>query len=613
MEREKSAMNKLELLAPAKDKECGIAAIDCGADAVYIGASKFGARENAGNDLEDIAELVEYAHKYWAKVYVTVNTLLYNSEIPAALDLISKLHEIKIDGLVIQDTGLLECDLPPIPIIASTQMHNNTPERIKFLERVGIKRAILARELTLPEIKAIRKQTSIELEFFIHGAICVCYSGQCYLSYALGGRSGNRGQCAQPCRKLYDLLDAEGRIVAGKRHLLSIQDLNLSSHISDLVDAGIRSFKIEGRLKDRSYVSNIVAFYREKIDDVLASRKLSKASSGTSISDFVPDPNKTFNRGYTTYFLNGRNEKIGSTKTPKMVGEPIGKVSFADGRCASIDTSIALHPGDGICYFNSNGELKGTVINAVNGTVITPDKIQGIRPGVMIYRNHDHEFLANLAKTRTCRTISISMKLSDIDGGFALTAKDEDGNVAEITHLCEKVKAEKPDQALENIRKQLAKTGGSIFECSGVRIETREAPFMPMSVLNSIRREVLEKLVILRDQSRPIDEASIVKNNFPFPEKQLYYRGNVLNDMAEEFYKRHGVESIERGAESGLNLRGRKVMTTRYCIKHQLGLCTKHGSSSRIAEPLTLIDEERNRLELRFDCARCEMEVYLSK
>lgn len=606
-------MNKIELLAPAKDAEGGIAAINCGADAVYIGASKFGARESAGNELEDIATLVEHAHKYWAKVYVTVNTLLRDSEIPEALELIARLYDLGVDGLIIQDTGLLECDLPPIPIIASTQMFINTPEKAAFIEKLGVKRAILPRELDLKQIDAIHKSTNMELEFFVHGSICVCYSGQCYLSYGLGGRSGNRGQCAQPCRKLYSLFDANGKALVRNRHLLSLKDLNLSDHLSEMMDAGISSFKIEGRLKDKAYVSNVVAYYRTKLDEILAERELQKSSSGTSVLDFTPNPEKTFNRRFTTHFLNGRTEKVGSIETPKMIGERIGEVLFYGKYEFTVDTKVPMHPGDGICWFDAKGELHGTVINAVRGTTLVPDKPEGIVKGVIIFRNHDHDFTGALTKSRAHRDISISLKLTETPEGLALTAVDEDGNSAEVQIACEKVPAQKPEQALENIRKQIQKTGGTIFTCANAEIEMAEVRFLPMSLLNSLRRDTLDKLVAVREENRPRYSGEIVKNDTPYPEEQLYFRGNVLNHQAEAFYRRHGVTKIEPAAESGLDLHGRKVMTMRYCIKHQLDLCPRQGSKLRPAEPLSLIDESGNKLDLRFDCAKCEMEVHLAK
>lgn len=606
-------MDRIELLAPAKDLECGVAAIDCGADAVYIGAPRFGAREAAGNALSDISDLVAYAHKYWARIYVTINTLLRDDEIQDAVDMIHQLHRVGVDGIIVQDMGLLECDLPPVPLIASTQMHSNTPEKVAFLEQVGIKRAILARELDIDQVREICQHTNIELEYFIHGALCVCYSGQCYLSYALGGRSGNRGQCAQPCRLPYTLLDGRGRVLAKNKHLLSIQDLNLSDHLRELLAAGICSFKIEGRLKDRAYVSNVVSYYRSRLDEALAEMGMRKSSSGTSTVSFEPDVNKTFNRGYCTYFLHGRKRRIGSIDTPKMVGEPVGKVQSVRGNRVTLDTRIDLHPGDGICFFDSKGELRGTLINGVRGQVILPDKMEAIRPGVMIYRNSDSEFLRGQEKAHVQRRVEIVIRLEETSEGFALTAEDEDGNTAHYEMDHPKTPADKPEQALDNIRSQLAKCGGTMFACSRVEIDLSRPWFMPISALNSMRRGVLEELQAARLRNRPVDKVKREVNNAPYPQRELTFEGNVLNSKARAFYRRHGVDKIEPAAESGLDLRGRKVMTTRYCLRHQLGKCEKRNEAGRSPEPWYLVDSEGHRLELRFDCTRCGMDIYLCR
>jgi putative protease len=607
-------MTRVELLAPARDLECGMAAVDCGADAVYIGAPRFGARAAAGNSLEDIAALARHAHKFWARVYVTLNTLLFDDEIAPACRLAWQLHEIGVDGLIVQDTGLLECDLPPLPLIASTQMHNHTPERVAFLERVGFQRAILARELTLDEIRAIRRAASaIELECFAHGALCVCYSGQCLLSYALGGRSGNRGQCAQPCRRAYTLVDAEGRTLASERHLLSLRDLNLSERLPDLLAAGVTSFKIEGRLKDRTYVANVVAYYRARLDEALREAGFGRSSSGNTVAGFDPDLAKTFNRGFTTYFLDGRGQAVGSPETPKMAGERVGRVlrlgeeaGRVQGVAAdsfTIDGQAELHPGDGLAFFGRDGRLRGTVVNAVRGRTVFPQKIEGIEPGTAIHRNHDHEFLSGVASARPERRIGVGMTLRAGPYGSVLAAEDEDGNRAEVA-LGPAPVAERPEAARATLRRQSAKTGDTEFICMRVDIALDPVPFVPVSAMNALRREVFDRLSAARETNRPRPEGGIVPNDAPYPESELSNLGNVLNAKAEAFYRRHGVERIERAAESGLDLRGRRVMTTRYCIREQLGLC-----GTPVAEPLALIDDEGRRLELRFDCEECEMEV----
>ncbi|RPI51132.1 MAG: U32 family peptidase, partial [Chloroflexi bacterium] len=395
-------MEKVELLAPARDLRCGQVAVDCGADAVYVGAPRFGARQRVGNSLEDIAALVAHAHTYWARVYVTVNTLLFDDELPQAVRLIHELYELGVDAVIIQDVGLLECDLPPIVLIASTQMHNHTPERVAFLEEMGFRRAILARELSLEQIRAIRARTSLELEFFVHGALCTGYSGQCTLSYAIGGRSGNRGECAQPCRRRYSLVDGDGQVLVPPRHLLSLRDLALGAELGELLDAGITSFKIEGRLKDEVYVANVVAWYRRELDGALAARGRPRSSSGQGRPAFEPDLDKTFNRGYTAYLVHGRGEPPGALDSPKMVGELLGNVVAVEGANFLLETAVPLHGGDGLCWFGPGQDLEGTVVNAVQPAAagrlrVTPEKMGGIRPGLPLYRNHDHAFLRQVS------------------------------------------------------------------------------------------------------------------------------------------------------------------------------------------------------------------------
>ncbi|MFN2109188.1 MAG: peptidase U32 family protein, partial [Anaerolineae bacterium] len=565
----------------------------------------------AGNSLADIEALARHAHMYWARVYVTLNTLLYDDELLQAVRLAHQLYDIGVDALIIQDVGLLECDLPPIPLIASTQMHNHTPERVAFLEAVGFRRVILARELSLAQIKAIRQATTIELETFVHGALCVSYSGQCLMSYAIGGRSGNRGECAQPCRRVYSLVDGNGTVIVKERHLLSLRDLNLSAHLDELLDAGVTSFKIEGRLKDKTYVMNVVSAYRRALDQASAACGLAKSSSGRSTVDFTPDLDKTFNRDYTTYFLHGRGEPPGSIDTPKMVGELVGDVVAVDRRSFRLAKgAVELHNGDGLCFFDAEGVLQGTVVNAVNGLTITPNTLKNIRKGTRIYRNHDHAYLRQLEKAQPVRTIAVEFAFEEAPDGFILTAIDEDGNRASATLPAEKVYAKKPELALANVEKQLRKTGGTAFKCTDLTITWSTAYFLTVATLNELRRTALENLTAARAQNRPRLEGGIQKNNVPYPEKQLTYLGNVLNRQAEAFYRRHGVTEIEPAAESDLDMRGRRVMRTRYCLLYQLGYCRRDKSVQHLAEPLSLVDEDGHQYPLRFDCAMCEMEVF---
>ena len=569
-------MKRFELLAPAKDLETGITAIKCGANAVYIGAYSFGARSNAGNSLEDIEKLVKFAHKYWAKVYVTVNTILTDSEIIEAQKLIHRLYELGVDAVIVQDMGLLELDLPPIPLFASTQCHNNTWQKVDFLEKVGFQRIILARELSLEQIKGIRAKTSVDLEFFVHGALCVSYSGQCYLSYAKGGRSGNRGECAQPCRKKYSLLNEKGEVLVKDKYLLSLKDLNLSNHLDDLIDAGITSFKIEGRLKDINYIKNIVSFYRSRID-----KKLGE-------SEF--NPNKTFNRGYTTYFLTGRNKDITAFDSPKHIGEPMGLIEKAK-----------LNNGDGITFFDSKGKLLGT------------NEPKKVRKGTYIYRNFDYEYLKKLKSLKIERKIGVKIDFSP----DCLKLTDEDGNSVKYEINEEFEPAQNSEKARQNILKQLSKLGESDFHAHEVIMNIKDPPFIPVSALNDIRRQAIKLLEQERLKNFSKKTFKIEPNEYPYPEKDLDFSANVLNKYAEQFYHRHGVVKIEPAAESGLNLSGKKIMTTKHCLKYEFGLCKRHKKPAteqilkKVQHDETLyLKDEYKTYKLEFDCKNCEMILY---
>ncbi len=588
-----------------------MAAIRCGADAVYMGAERFGAREAAGNTNEAIREATDFAHQYYARVYVTLNTLLFDSELAVAQKLIEQLYKIGIDGLIIQDVGLLELDLPPLPMIASTQMNNDTPEKVKFLQDVGFSRVILARELTIEEIKRIREATTIELECFIHGALCVGLSGQCLMSYAIGGRSGNRGQCAQPCRRKYNLKDGEGKIIVKNKHLLSLKDLNLSEHLETLIDTGVTSFKIEGRLKDVPYVVNTVGFYRKLLDGILAKKNLHKTSSGSVQLKFEPNPEKTFNRGFTDYGIKGRRSKFGSIDTPKSMGEFAGVVEevgsnyfILDSRLRGNDNSH-LNNADGLCFFDKKRNLTGTVINGVESNKIYPQKMEGIYKGQKVYRNFDYEFERILNGKAAERKIAVSLILKESQDGFTLSGKDEDGNEAVVEIAGPKQKAEKKERAKQTQISQLSKMGNTIFECKGVEIEAQEDYFLPVSRLNEARRELIRKLLEARETNRPRKTVRILKNDVSYPDKNLSYTGNVLNKKAEEFYRRHGVEMIEPAAESGTDLSGRVVMTTKYCLREELGLC----DGKTAAEPMILIDEDGREFKVKFDCGKCGMQI----
>ena len=605
----KERTHRIELLAPAKDLACGKAAINHGADAVYVGAPKFGARIAAGNPLNDIAELVNYAHRYWAKVYVALNTILYDDEIDEAHALVRSLYETGADALIIQDVGLLELDLPPIPLFASTQMHNYSIEKIQFLEKVGFHRVILARELSLKQLRDVRSHTSIDLEYFIHGALCVSFSGQCYLSYAIQGRSANRGECAQPCRMLYTLSDKSGRILEESKYLLSLKDLNLSEYLRDLMDAGVSSFKIEGRLKDINYVKNITAFYRQRIDELLEKdRSLVRASSGKTIAAFQSNPSKTFNRGFTEYFFKKRSRDILSPHTPKSTGAYVGTVQCIGRNWFILETNEKLHNGDGICFFDARNILQGTNINKIKGKKIFPSEPVGLEEGTIIYRNYDYMFAKELRTDATKRRISVKMQCIEINEGFMLEIQDEDGIKAKYIQVCEKVSAKNKNQAEEAIRHQLVKLGDTIFQCDEITVNWSQPYFLNPKVCNEMRREGIRRLEQERSMKYERKTFLIRPNDEPYPVKQLDYSVNVANKKAEAFYRRHGVESIEKAFELKKVKKGKTVMTMKHCLRFQYGLCM--GKSNSDAEPLFLHDA-KNRYRLEFDCEACQMKVIL--
>ncbi|MBF0396809.1 MAG: U32 family peptidase, partial [Desulfobacterales bacterium] len=506
------------------------------------------------------------------------------------------------------DLGLLEIDLPPIPLIASTQMNNNTLEKINFLGKIGFVRVILPREFNISQIKYIKENSSIELECFIHGSLCVSYSGQCYLSYSRGKRSANRGSCAQPCRLPYSLIDKNGSIISNSKYLLSLKDLNLSENIIDLIDAGITSFKIEGRLKDKYYVANIVSFYRKKLDTIL---EIKKTSSGKSRIDFVPDLYKTFNRGYTKYFIFGRSKEMASLHTPKSRGEYIGRVSkIGEGNFRVDNPKILFHSGDGICFFDKNNNLIGTNINKIDGGSIYPDKILDIRMKQVIYRNYDSEFIKAIKKSKFERKIEINLKFLETEDGFALYANDEDGNCANAKVNVLKEIAQKKEQSITTIKKQLQKLGDTYFLCLNIIVETKESYFIPLNILNALRRECIDNLILVRAQNRPKFISKITKSDIPYPEASISYLGNVLNKKSKNFYNRHGVFKIEDAIESaGGVLENKKLMTTKYCILYEIGYCKKEKKHKKIDEPIYLVDENSKKYLIKTNCSVCEMEV----
>lgn len=597
---------KLELLSPAKDLQTGIEAINCGADAVYIGAPNFGAREAAGNPIEDIEALVKYAHKYWAKVYVTVNTIIFDEEIEAVQSLINELYKIGVDAIIFQDMAMLEMNLPPIQLYASTQTHNYEIDRIKLLDEAGIKRIILARELTLEEIRAIKNEVNAELEFFIHGALCVSLSGQCYMSFESTGRSANRGECAQNCRLPYSLLDKNGKVLVEDKHLLSLRDLNLSAYLKDLVDAGITSFKIEGRLKDVDYVKNITAFYRQQIDDIIRNNpQYEKASSGFSIIPFEPDPEKTFNRGYTSYFINDRGSDVSSHDSPKSKGKYLGKVTDIKADKFTIGTTDYLVNGDGICFYDETGRLTGMNISRVENKTIFTNELNGLRIGTKIFRNFDYSFSKELNK-ECRRKINTSIFISEFENGIIITAEDENGVNVSKNITVTKEPATNAEQSIENLKKQLSKGGDTIFNITKVRVDFINALFFPLKTINEWRRNILAELELERINLYKRETFSLR----PVSSKitgDLDYKTNVVNKLSESFYKKLGVENIEPGFEAIKDLKNKTVMTCKYCIKDELGLCP-FDTDKRVEEPLYL-KNEGNKYQLVFNCKDCLMEI----
>ncbi len=580
-------MKKVELLAPAKDKKTAIAAINSGCDAIYIGASNFGARKKVPNSLEDIKEIVDYAHKFYVKVHVTVNTVLTDDELFQAKELIQKLYDIGVDAVIVQDMGIfklaLDGELPPIVLHASTQCDNRTLEKVKFFDNMGISRVILARELSLEQIKEICQNSNTEIETFIHGALCVSYSGQCYFSHYIGGRSANRGECAQACRKKYTLVDENGKIIAKDKYLLSMKDFNASRHLKDLIDEGVKSFKIEGRLKDENYVKNVVAYYRQEIDKFAR-----KTSSGKVFSDFEPDVRKSFNRGFTDYFLDGR-KKCFNFESPKSLGEKLGKITKVGKDCFELNAEVSKQDG---LYFNGQGCL----VNKVEGRKIYPNKMDGIAVGIDVYRNFDSKFEKQLENSKIKRRIGVKFVCKN----GVLNAQDEDGNFV-VFVLPQGEMPKNSEKMRENFINQLKKTGESDFYTENTEI-IGELPFMPVSKINEVRRKILSDLMNERLKNYKRDLQKQLKYA-EFPQKELDYRANIHNSEAKCFYENSGCKVCEMSAESGAF--PKELMRTKHCLKFAFNMC-------KSPEKLFLIDEKGKKYPLKFDCANCEMVISAS-
>ena len=600
---------RIELLAPAKDLACGREAILHGADAVYIGAPKFGARAAAGNSLDDIRALCDFAHIYNVSIYVALNTILRDDELKEAERMIHQLYDAGVDALIVQDLGLTRLDIPPIALHASTQMDNCTPEKVCFLAQVGFEQVVLARELTLDEIRRIAQATpkDVALEAFVHGALCVSYSGRCYLSSALTGRSANRGACAQCCRLPYTMVDADGRTIARDKHLLSLRDMNRSDDLEAMIAAGVSSLKIEGRLKDVAYVKNVTAYYRQRLDEILArDTSLRRASDGRSTYSFVPRPEKSFNRGFTDYFLHGRTPDITSFDTPKSIGEPLGRASASRGGGLVVDGTKPLHNGDGLVFFNPRGELEGFRVNRAEGRRIVAARMPAVKPGTLLYRNVDSAFEAVLAKPSAERRITIDIVWSATSDGFALTLTDTSGSSVTVTRTFSAEPAVKPQE--ENIRTQLSRLGTTPFEAARITVDMHENLFVPSSLLGEMRREAVDRLLSERLARRTRRRRRAESPTAVYPSSTVDYTANISNAKAEAFYRSHGVRTVERAYEEQPRA-GVPLMFTRHCLRYSMGWCPVHQQGrSPFREPYYLL-HEGTRLRLEFDCARCEMRV----
>lgn len=600
---------KIELLAPAKNLECGMEAINHGADAVYIGAPKFGARAAAVNSLEDIEALVQYAHLYNARIYVTVNTILKEEELKETEEMIQALYRIGVDALIVQDMGITKLNLPPIPLHASTQMDNRTPEKVKFLWEAGFRQVVLARELSLREIAKIHAACpETPLEVFVHGALCVSYSGQCYVSQACFGRSANRGECAQFCRLPFSLVDADGKVIVRDKHLLSLKDMNQSDELEQLLDAGASSFKIEGRLKDVSYVKNVTAAYRQKLDAIFARRpEYRRASSGTSRYEFKPQLDKSFSRGFTHYFLHGRDKDIFSFDTPKSLGEEMGTVKEVRGNYLTVAGLKSFHNGDGVCYMDEQGRLQGFRVNRVDGNKLYPQEMPRVKPRTLLYRNYDQEFERVLGRKSAERKLAVDLLLSDNEFGFSLTLTDEDSNRVSLTLPREKELARTPQT--DNLKTQLAKLGNTPFEAREVTVSFAQNWFLPASVLADFRRQAVDQLLTARKINYRREMAVWKPTQHAFPQTTLSYLGNVMNTRAASFYHDHGVQRIAMAYEKE-PVEEAVLMFCKHCIRYSMGWCpVHHRVRSPYQEPYYLLSNDGKRFRLDFDCKYCQMKV----
>jgi putative protease len=620
--------HQLELLSPAKNAEIGREAILHGADAIYIGGPAFGARHNASNPLEDIAGLVEFAHRYRARIFVTMNTILHDAELETARKQIWQLYDAGVDALIVQDMGLLEMDLPPIQLHASTQCDIRTVDKARFLGAVGFSQLVLARELGLEQIRKIREAVDTPLEYFIHGALCVAFSGQCYISHADTGRSANRGDCSQACRLPYTLTDGQGRVVAYEKHLLSMKDNDQSRNLEALIDAGIRSFKIEGRYKDMGYVKNITGHYRLLLDDIMERRpELARASSGRTRLLFTPDVDKTFHRGHTDYFAQGRLPDIGAFDTPKYVGVELGTVSRVGADHVDLVTNAPMTNGDGLNYMHKRSTV-GIQANRVERLGedeegqrwrVFPNEamhdLPGLKPGTVIHRNRDHQWEGALHKRSSERKVTLTMTLSELADGLRLAIRDEDGITSMTDAAIALQPAQQAVQAEAGLRTSLGKLGNTMFEAKAVELSLSQPWFVPTAAINALRRDAIaaHEAARMAAWQRPTRKTPVEPRPM-YPDTQLSYLANVYNEKARAFYHKHGVQLIDAAYEAHQEAGEVSLMITKHCLRFSFNLCPKQakgvqGVQGQVrAEPMTLVSGNE-RYTLRFDCKPCEMHV----
>lgn len=613
---------KIELLAPARNLQCGIEALRHGADAVYIGGPAFGARRAAGNTIEDIKELCCFAHRFGAKVYVTLNTILFEDEISEAEALAWKLYEAGVDALIVQDLAFLKLNLPPIPLHASTQMDNRTAEKARFLEAKGFTQIVLARELSLENIFAICKSVSVPIEVFVHGALCVSYSGRCYASWHCFKRSANRGDCAQFCRLPFDLIDADGKVLERDRHLLSLRDLNRSASLEQLLDAGVSSFKIEGRLKDVSYVKNITAHYRQCLDEILQRRpdEFERSSYGATRFDFTPNPLRSFNRGFTEYFLYERTPDLASLSTPKSVGEYVGRVTAVEGRNLIVSPegtahTEGFHAGDGLCFYDEENRLSGFRVNNVDGKRLCLTEKSRAAVGQSLYRNHDAAFERTMSRPTAERYIQVDVVLKETSQGYSLSLSDEAGRSISQHYPVEKQTALKPQR--ERIVKELSKLGAEPFVARNVFVESDGEPFIPASTLANWRRECVQQLSEQPFPNLLPDTLPAAEQTTALPVAHAEYSANVANSMARRVCQEHGAIEVSSAYELKENSIPEYLMRCKYCILYQLGQCKRGRSKIQLnrrvplafKEPLSLRTSDGRTFPLHFDCRVCEMLV----